>query len=135
MTWYAVYHISDGQLHSLGQSPADDAALTAVGMAKKDVGPTQPQGPWNPVTRLFDPPPPPPNILTPSGFKQRFTQAERVAIRAAADSDTVIDDLLDILATAQDVDMADPNVTGGLDYMESQGLITATRKDEIINGS
>lgn len=134
MTWFAVYRIADGALMSVGTVVADDATLAAKGFAKLDLGASRPEGVWNPASLAFDPPPPAPRTLTPSTFKQRFTLAERTAIRAAGATDMVIADYLDILATARDVDLNDANVVAGLDYMVGQALITASRKDEILNG-
>ena len=72
--------------------------------------------------------------MTRYEFLTLFTLEERTAIRGAAKTDPVIEDMLQLLGIANDIDIADPNTSGGLDYLAGKGLITAERCAEIKKG-
>jgi len=63
--------------------------------------------------------------LTRHDFKMRFTAAERIAIRALAKTDPIVEDFLDLLNTSGMVYrvLAQP----GLNYCASKGALTAER--------
>lgn len=69
-------------------------------------------------------------------FKLLFTLDELVAIRVAAANDPKIAMLLELVndSKTETVDMTMGIVTLGLDYLVSKGLITGTRKTEILAG-
>ena len=83
--WFAVYWESDGELLSLGTVLASDDDLASRGLAKINLGATQPEGGvWNTSTLVFDPTPArPPDVdrvdevlaaMTKSGG--RFSESE-----------------------------------------------------------
>ena len=74
-------------------------------------------------------------ILTKLEYLRRFTQAERIAIRAAAKAVAELDDYLELLALAQDVRLDDPDIVAALNMLESGGLIGDGRAQEILNGN
>ena len=91
--------------------------------------------------QVADPPPPPAptvyggrRIITQFEFLQLFTQAERIAIRAAAASNGAIYDYLDLLAKAQQVNLDDGPTVTGVNTLESAGLLAAGRAAVILNG-
>lgn len=86
-----------------------------------------------------EPPPPtfPPNprIVTPLVFLNRLKPDERIAIRGAARQSAGLEDWLDMLRAAQEVDLDDPRTISGLNAMVNAGLLTAARRDEILSDS
>ncbi len=68
--------------------------------------------------------------ITKRAFMRRFTQAERIAIRASVD-DIVIDIHEDLKATNNvDLDLAD--TANALSYLVSAAILTSDRPDEIL---
>lgn len=76
--------------------------------------------------------PKPPQVLTPLQFLERLTVDERVAIRAAAKQNPLLDDWLDMLRATSIVDLADPRTVGGVRAIVSAGLLTTQRGDELL---
>lgn len=76
-------------------------------------------------------------VVTPPEFLLLFTAAERVAIRAARESDPVIGDWLAILEDPRltQVDVTLQATRDGLDYLVAQGHITAASAAEIKLGA
>lgn len=56
---------------------------------------------------------------------QRIPAANRIAIRAAAQSDPIIYDFLDLLYQTDQVDLDNANLIAGLGYLVGEGLLTA----------
>lgn len=75
------------------------------------------------------------SIVTKLAFKQRLTQAERIAIRAAAAANPVVYDFLDILDSATFVDLHRQDTIDGINAMESAGLLAEGRATEILNAA
>lgn len=63
---------------------------------------------------------------------QRIPAAKRIAIRTAAQTDPIIEDFLDLLYQTENVDLDNPNLTAGLNYIVSQGLIDASDVQTIL---
>lgn len=131
--WYAVYRSIDGSLASGGSSVAD---VLPDGMAAKSF-PARPDPArlWNAATLDWDiDAPAPVQAWTPLEFMQRFTVAERVAVRAARLTDPVIDDFLALLEMAGDVRSDSATVQQGLGYLVSVNLLTGARAAGIGGG-
>ena len=72
--------------------------------------------------------------ITTRAFMQRFTMAERIAIRASTDD--VVIDVHEDLKLASFVDLDSTDVIGAIDYFISQSLLESGRKSELLdNGS
>lgn len=75
-------------------------------------------------------------VVSKLAFSQLFTQAERMAIRARRGaSDTVaaiIEDFYSMLAFAEDVNLDHAMTQAGINFMASQGLLTADRAAAIL---
>ena len=71
----------------------------------------------------------PPSAITAAEYILLFTPAETAAIRASAD--LVVQQFLLAVEVAQSVDLADPHVLLGLQYLVSIGLLTAGREAAI----
>jgi len=65
-------------------------------------------------------------------FLLRFTQQERSAYRAAAQTDDLVADFLNLATAAQEVVNDDPMTVAGMDYLVSIGILTPQRKSEIL---
>lgn len=66
-------------------------------------------------------------------FKKRLTTAERVAIRAAATTDPIVFDFIDLVDSSTFIDLTDQDTVDGLNYCEAQGLIAAGRANDILS--
>jgi hypothetical protein len=99
--------------------------------------PTQWTPPEGHTTRLFVPNneltpevPDIPQPLTQLAFLRRFTAPERIGIRAS--TDPIIQDFLQLVALAQDIQTSDPDTQMGIGYLAQQGLIAPERVAEIL---
>jgi hypothetical protein len=81
---------------------------------------------------FVSPPPPPKTWETPLEFMKEFTLSEEAAIRTAARTDVLLETLLARLAAAHSVQADTPLTIQGMDYLVAQGLISASRKTEIL---
>ncbi len=72
--------------------------------------------------------------VSPVEFKLLFTAQERVAIKSARATDPVIDDFFDIVEDPRltHVNLGLTSTQEALAYLEAQGLITTTRRQEIL---
>lgn len=84
-------------------------------------------------------PPPPPaieqprrRVCTPLTFLERFTPAERAAIRRAARQDDELEDWLDLLRAAQEIDLDDPRTRAGMQALVNARLLSAQRAEEVL---
>lgn len=79
---------------------------------------------------------PPAREISGVSYLRRFTQAERIAIRAAAAGSAVLDDylkLLDItIAQGGIVNLDDPDTIAAVNMLESVGLIATGRAAEVL---
>ena len=66
-------------------------------------------------------------------FINRFTSAERAAYRAAAKTDDLVADFVDMAQAAQEIISDDPVTVQGMDYLVSIGVLTQQRRDEILS--
>lgn len=72
------------------------------------------------------------SVMTPYAFLRRFTQDERIAIRTAAKQVAVIEDWMYLLDHATEIDLADANLVAGMGGLVAGGLLTGTRRDQIL---
>jgi hypothetical protein len=63
-------------------------------------------------------------------FLNRFTQAERIAIRAS--TDVYVQDFITLVQAAQVVNTSNETMIAGMAYLVTLGLLTSERKDEIL---
>lgn len=71
-------------------------------------------------------------ILTKLQYMRRFTSEERVAIRQAAKVETVLEDYLSMLASAEDIDTTDVDTVAAVNMLEQSGLLSVGRAEEIL---
>jgi hypothetical protein len=76
--------------------------------------------------------PPPVNVWTAYQFLLRFTEAELLGIRTAANTDPITWRFLTLATAAQEIVSDDPQTVAGMDYLVSAGLLTEPRKGEIL---
>jgi hypothetical protein len=82
---------------------------------------------------LVAPPAPAARTITPGEFRDRFTPAEQAAFAALAfGGDPNAQTILIKLSTSLEIDLDSPTVAAGLGYLVSKGVISATRKEEIL---
>jgi len=70
--------------------------------------------------------------ITKLAFKQRFTQDERIAIRAAAETIPQVYDFQDLVNSATFIDLSRPDTIGSVNAIERLGLIEAGRASIIL---
>lgn len=86
------------------------------------------------VEEVEDPPPPPPGppVVTPTAFRDLFTDAEKIAITTAAQENSALRVLLDDAASAERIDMGSPRVVGGVGALVQAGLLTEARGADVL---
>ena len=67
-------------------------------------------------------------------YLRRLTMAERMAIRALAETDPVVADIVDLQRNAAVIRSNDPDLLMALDYLTAVGVLAVGRKGEILNG-
>ena len=77
-------------------------------------------------------PPPAARKLTKLQFLRLMTQEERIAFRAAAKANPVMEDFMALLDLAEEVDKDDVDVIAGLAAAEAAGLLSPGRAAEIL---
>lgn len=75
----------------------------------------------------------PVRVVTSLAFMERLTQAERIAIRTAARESAELEDWLDMLRAAQEVNLDDPRTVEGVGVLVAAGLLTSERAAEILS--
>lgn len=128
MTWYAI-HTAAGELVSVGTTVADPLpdGLTALA-----VGDDKPSGAWNAETLSFDPVAGAPEPLTKLAFLRRIPAEKRIAIRAAAKADPILEDAMGLLDLAEDVSVTDPDTVQLVGYLQAQGFLTADEASGVL---
>jgi len=70
--------------------------------------------------------------ITKLEYLRRFTTDERVAIRATASANPVLDDYLKLMELAQEINLDDPDTVAAVQMLEQAGLIAAGRAAEVL---
>lgn len=72
------------------------------------------------------------NSLTKYEFLARFTQDERVLIRATAATNGQLYDFMQMLEVSEEIHLDNPDTMAGVNFLESVGLIDPGRAAEIL---
>jgi hypothetical protein len=72
--------------------------------------------------------------LTHLEFLRLFTMEERIAMRRASKLSEVLEDYLDLLKLAQEINLDDPDTIAGVQMMEAGELIGEGRAAEVLRG-
>jgi hypothetical protein len=86
---------------------------------------------------IFIPPPAPPDHGFRVGVREfflRFTRTERTGIRAAAVTDNVVADWIDLVKAEGTILLRHPDTLDGFQMLVNKGLLTLARANAIING-
>lgn len=75
-----------------------------------------------------------PRTMTKLEYLRRFTDKERIAIRAAAEQNAALADYLQLMELAQDINTGDPDTVAAVTMLEQAGLIALGRANEVLNG-
>ena len=70
--------------------------------------------------------------ITRLAFRQRFTLAEKVAIETAAETDATTRVMLKDQEAASYIDLNRQDTINGINYLVSEGHLTAARGEEIL---
>ena len=73
-----------------------------------------------------------PHTWTRLEYLRRFTQDERILIRATAANSPALQDYLELLNQAEEINSADPDIINALHMLETYGLIAQGRAREIL---
>lgn len=79
-------------------------------------------------------PAPTSRVMTKLEYLRRFTQAERIAIREAAKVSPVLEDYLQLLELATEINTGDADTIAAVTMLEQAGLIGTGRAQEILHG-
>lgn len=88
---------------------------------------------FNHIKQKEIPPVPMPRIVTKLEYLRRFTTEERVAIRAAASVNPVLDDYLRLMELAQEINLDDADTVAAANMLEQAGLIAQGRAAEVLD--
>jgi hypothetical protein len=132
---YALVETATGKLLSWTRSAAglpDATTRTAKGWTIAEIADGDPSGIWNPEALRWDPRVAEPVMITEYQFKAKLTADERIGIRAAAETDPYVADFLDLLASADEVNLRDELVIGAVGYLTMRGLLTEERAAAVL---
>lgn len=69
-------------------------------------------------------------------FKRLFTADQRISIRIAAETDSVVEDIIDLIDTAaasgEKITSTDVDVISSIDYLRAKGLIDDSLRNSIL---
>jgi len=124
MTTYSVQNRTTGEIvHAYEAEQADHFGLFPVEF-------------FNHIPQPVPVPPAPVRDISGVSYLRRFTQEERIRIRAAAASSAVLDDYLKLLdatiAQGGIVNLDDQDTVAAVQMLEAVGLINAGRATEIL---
>ena len=131
--WYAVYVISSGALVNITQTPSASGYLASLGLAAVQIGSAPPasNSVWNATSKTFVN-----NVanatLSRLAFLSLFTQPIRTAIRTS--SDVIVQDFLFLLEMSTDIQLNNPVLAQGVDYLVSIGLLTQAQANSVLAG-
>jgi hypothetical protein len=131
MSWYAYVNLAENVVlvvreHDVPPTPAPHK-IELQADEFPDKGWTYAPG----ETPRFKPPVVP-RVWTAYQFLLRFTEAELLGIRTAANTDPITWRFLTLATAAQEIVSDDPQTVAGMDYLVSAGLLTEQRKGEIL---
>ena len=132
MAWFAVYEVATGRLISTGTSVADDASLTARGLAKRTYvdSPQVKTKQWNEATQDFDDVSLPKPRISTRTFIVTIPHTEREAMFEAVSNGTpmvrkLVNTFIETAKMVGHVDLGDAQTIGDLDAMVTAGILSA----------
>lgn len=127
MTYYVIYK-NDGTLIGVTNQDASQLGLPDTGYVSfEGNAPDLNKVEWDAENLTFVSTVTP---LTRLEFLNRFTTAERIAIRAS--NDPIVIDIMALLDAASFVDVTDQNTMMGVGYLAMSGIISNSRVAEIL---
>lgn len=135
MDYYVIIHKDTGVIYGLSTFMPNDENIPEdyVCLSLEGTLPTSLSG-WDPNSRSFTSTTVNTGILTKYQFLERFTMNERLAIRAAAKTDPIVDDFMAMLDISQEIQLNNPLVYQGLSYLVYTGKLESGRIDQILSG-
>ena len=134
-----VYNSTTGALYSWCQNDndpvADSATLAAAGLVMvKGLPALDSSHQWSDTAKtvVAVTPPTPPNWITSYQFILLFTPAEHAAISASTDHK--VQQFLRAISVSQKVNINDPIVVNGVNYLVSVNLLTQSNATLILSG-
>lgn len=128
--FHVLYNVETGALLSISEDQLFTAGHPVQVKTFQGDPPDLTRVEWTPSIASFTPRPQ--HVLTKLEYLRRFTQEERIAIRAAAKQSAQLEDYLSMLELAQDVTLSDPDTQGAVQMLEHAGLIAPGRAAEIL---
>ena len=132
MTFYITYNPALNNF-LLGLSEDEPSSVPEGAMVKAKAGPMPDLSKmaYNPAMLDFYPR----NdvrIVSKLAYLRRFASEERVAIRAAAKVNPVLEDYMALLELSEEISLDDPDTVTAVQMLESAGLIATGRAAEIL---
>lgn len=129
---YFRYHETTGELFQISDyelSPNDGESVSQIGLPKIAL---ETEYEWVVADKMFV-------FKTNNGkltkleFLRKFTAQERIAIRAAAQTDPIIFDAMELLNLAEFVSLSDTDTINLVGYLAMVGIIATNRVSEILS--
>ncbi len=135
MDYYVIIHKDTGVIYGLSTflPKDDDIPEDYISLSMEGTLPTSLSS-WDSNSRTFVSVSASTGTLTKYQFLDRFTMNERLAIRAAAKVDPIVDDFMAMLDISQEVQLNNPLVYQGLSYLAYTGKLDSGRIDQILSG-
>ncbi len=73
-------------------------------------------------------------VLDVIDYLKLLSQDERIAVLAAAKTDPIVEDIVDLQRNTLRIRSDDPDLLNALDYLTGIGILAAGRKQEILRG-
>jgi hypothetical protein len=73
-------------------------------------------------------------IISKLEFLRLFSAEERITLRTVAKSNPVVEDYMQLLELAEEINLDDPDTVSGVQIMEAATLLGAGRSAEILRG-
>jgi hypothetical protein len=129
--------INNGKVHGVfDYDPLPEFAPNIVMVPVDGVTPEPKAGWWYDGQNFTAPAPPPaPDYgtkISRLALKLRMTADERKDIRAAAESNADVFDFMDLLSDSTYIDLTRAETVGGVNSLETAGLLGSGRADEIL---
>lgn len=128
--YYLAYCSETNQLVYLDEVPPTGLNDKYVVEYHEETLPRLDQYTWNPSSLGFVLKP---NIsFTRFEFLNRFTMAERIAIRSAAETDSIVFDINEQFNQAEEITLGNDQLVQGLGYLTMVGILTPERAEQIL---
>lgn len=128
---YILCNVETGELLRISEQPIEASGAPLLVRAIDRPMPDLTKHEWVPNLLDFQQTPGL-RTITKLQYLRRFTNGERIGIRAAAKAEPILEDYLALLELAEEINLDDPDTVAALQMLEAGGLIASGRAAEIL---